>query len=363
MPSSFLRVNRVHVQYAGGDGKLAVPHLHFEYSYQQETSPFLRVGSAYLQTVYYQIIKPKLVCPKLYIQYIVRSPEVNMSNEVFPASATPGVYLPQSGIMQLRGATYSTHAIPTFKNKVSDHSGGGETRTSYWAYPKWDFELEFEWLPNTSKATNTDFKTLCGFYLEMGGSHQSFLFRAPDDHRVEEATLYTTDGILVEYDLYRQMGNYKEPIGQWDPDNTSIFLNGPQDFVVDPGTYTVTLPAGYGAVTSVFSGFTQLNRDDAVDPINTSRYRVVGNTIKFYSDRGGQTMRVFYRRELTYGVEYVITAPRTIVFTDAPLSGNQVIGTFEFFFVVRFLDDSLDFEQFSHRLWSLGECNLRSIIL
>jgi hypothetical protein len=363
MPSNYLRANRVQVQYAGGDGKLAIPHLHVEYGYQQVDSPFLRVGLGYLQNVYYQLVKPKLVSPKLYIQYIVRSPEVNMSTEVFPASAAPGVYTGTSGEMQLRGASYSTLATPTFKNKVSEHSGGGETRTGYWAYPKWDFSLSFDWLPNTTKATNTDFKTLCGFFLQMNGSFDSFLFRAPDDHRVEDEVLYVCDGVSVEYDLYRKMGTYAEPIGQWDPDNTTIWLHGPKDFVVDPTTYTITLPAGYGDIDFVASGVTHLNRNDTEAPANTSRYRVTGNTIEFYPDRASQTMRVFYKRELTYGVEYVVSAPRTIVFTDAPLASNEIIGTYEFFFVVRFADDSLEFEQFSYRLWSLGELNLRSIIL
>jgi hypothetical protein len=358
---NYLRANFVTIQYTGGDSKLAIPHLHVEYGYYQSQAPELHAVVPHIQYAYYQAVPPLLWTPKLYIQYSIRSPEVYMSDNIFPGSATPGTWTPSSGEMQLRGATYSTHAIPTFKTKIAEHSGGGETRTGYWTYPRWDFELEIEWLPNTSKATDTDFKTLCGFFLEMGGPARSFLFRAPDDHRVEDLLLYTTDGVQVEYILYRQFGNYKEPIGQWDPDNTTLWLDGPQDFVVDMADYTVTLPVGYGVVHNVYSGVTPLIRDDTQDPISTSRYRVTGDTILFYPDRAGQTMRVDYKRELIYDTDYVVTDPKTVVFADAPLAGNDLIGTYEFFFVTRFLDDSLDFEQWAHQLWSLGELNLRSI--
>ena len=60
--------------------------------------------------------------------------------------------------------------------------------------------------------------------------------------------------------------------------------------------------------------------------------------------------------------DYTITLPNLVVFDSAPADGVELTADFQFFFVCRFVEDEMDFEKFSDKLWSLQECNFRSII-
>lgn len=60
--------------------------------------------------------------------------------------------------------------------------------------------------------------------------------------------------------------------------------------------------------------------------------------------------------------DYTITLPNLVVFDSAPADGVELTADFQFFFVCRFVEDEMDFEKFSDKLWSLQECSFRSII-
>jgi len=48
-------------------------------------------------------------------------------------------------------------------------------------------------------------------------------------------------------------------------------------------------------------------------------------------------------------------------FVTAPAAGAPVMGSFGFYFRVRFAADTADFEQFMHQLWELQSCELVSV--
>lgn len=50
-----------------------------------------------------------------------------------------------------------------------------------------------------------------------------------------------------------------------------------------------------------------------------------------------------------------------VIFATAPAAGSSVMGSFSFYFRVRFADDSADFEQFMHQLWQLQSLELVSV--
>jgi hypothetical protein len=58
---------------------------------------------------------------------------------------------------------------------------------------------------------------------------------------------------------------------------------------------------------------------------------------------------------------WVATAPRTLTFAVAPGSGVVVSATFSYAFECRFLDDSVDFENFMNGLWKVDGLKFRSV--
>lgn len=57
---------------------------------------------------------------------------------------------------------------------------------------------------------------------------------------------------------------------------------------------------------------------------------------------------------------YTVTMPNLIVFTSAPAAG-VLTATFEFFFVCKFSNDSLDFEKFADKFWELQTIEFESV--
>ena len=58
---------------------------------------------------------------------------------------------------------------------------------------------------------------------------------------------------------------------------------------------------------------------------------------------------------------YGLTTPNTLVFETAPANGAAITATFEYSFQCRFLEDTIDFENFMQNLWSLGSLKFRSV--
>ncbi len=58
---------------------------------------------------------------------------------------------------------------------------------------------------------------------------------------------------------------------------------------------------------------------------------------------------------------YSLTAPNTITLTAAPASGAIIAATFAYAFQCRFLDDSVEFENFMSGLWSVKSLKFRSV--
>lgn len=333
----------------------------FQYSHYPLIKPFLRANVTQVQYSYYPEVKPFLRTTAEMIQYIVRAPEETMSTEIFPGSAGAGGGSPDPGRPMLRGMTYNNISRPGFSTKVAEHTSGKETATAYWENPKWEFELSFDWLPN-QPGINEDYKTLCGFFLSRRGRYDTFLYRNPDDYLVEDLVVGTGNGILTEWELYRPMGSFNEPVGQVDTAELDVWLDGPKDYVVGTGPYTFDLHSGTVSISSVKAGATVLADVSPAMPANGNEYNKTGNTLTFHSSRSGQTVTVTQKLLATPTIDYTVLMPRTLVFTFAPATGVSILSTFQFFFACRFLEDSQEFEQFAHRLWDLKEMTIRSII-
>lgn len=139
----------------------------------------------------------------------------------------------------LPGLAMSVKKKPAFKTRISEAANGNEVRNSLAEYPRWNFELSYEFLKDPAIGESS-LKVIMGFFLARRGSFDSWLFKDPDDYLVVGGYCGEADGVTTEFPLCRTMGEFHEKVGQVDDSNTiSIYVDGD---LVDPGDYTITLP-------------------------------------------------------------------------------------------------------------------------
>jgi uncharacterized protein (TIGR02217 family) len=164
----------------------------------------------------------------------------------------------------LPGLTYPVKWTPRFYNMETQTAGSGaDIDLALADYPLHDFELQYDFLRDASGLT--EFKTLFGFMLSIGGRSGRFLFSNPDDYTVTGQGIGEGDGATTTFTLIRSFGASGfvgiEPIGQVDLLSTfNVYVNGvlktlTTDYTVDqsvPGANVIiftTAPAAAAAIT------------------------------------------------------------------------------------------------------------------
>lgn len=295
-------------------------------------------------------------------------PEPYMSTEVFPT---------------LIGVEFSVHKKPTFSTRISKQQSGREVRSANYPYPLWEFNLSYDYLPDESGAfqqAQTDLRTLMGFFLQMTGSFDTFLFKDPTDYIVVGETMFTGDAVTVQFPMLRNLGGFNEPIGQLNVDFVAQFLSTD----VNTGTSSINVPnhgltSGYGPVSfstsntlptglSVTSTYWLIAVDKNTLRVAASYADALAGTYIALTGTGSGTdtinrdIAVYDNGTLLDKTVYSVTMPNQIVFVTAPASGHVITADFWFYFVCRFLDDSQDYEQFADKLYQLGKCDFTSVI-
>lgn len=118
-----------------------------------------------------------------------------MSNEVFPV---------------LPGLKWGIKRYPEFKTTVHQALSGREYRLAQRSYPKWHWELSYEFLRAGAEA---ELQTLVGMFLRHRGAFDSFRFLDLDDNSVTDQLISSgafTAG--TTYQMVRTYGGFTEPI-------------------------------------------------------------------------------------------------------------------------------------------------------
>lgn len=288
-------------------------------------------------------------------------PELPMSTDTFPGFGST-VVEPFSS--PLPGLAFSVHKKPLFKTNIKESASGVEVRTSLTEYPRWDFELSYEFLEDRTGA-DSSLKTIVGFFLSRNGSYDSFLFKDPDDYIADYGLCGASDGVTTEFPLRRTYGGFHEKVGQLDDDLPLV--------VYHEITESTTIPASPGPYTVTVVNAADFYRDAGVVKGGTAMVKVSGSpaagqysvnettgVYTFNATDHDDAIDISYSYEVD-NTDYEVTMPNLIVFDSAPSEG-QIYASFQFFFACRFVEDQQDFEKFADQLWSLQECNFRSII-
>lgn len=161
-----------------------------------------------------------------------------MSNSVFPV---------------LPGLKWDVAKIPRFSTNIHEMTSGKERRAAFWSYPRWEFHLSYEMLRDDVTA---ELRTLMGFFLQMKGRFDTFLYQDPTDYTVAGQPLGTGNGATAKYQLVRTLGGFVEPMKAIQGSPT-IKLNGvtTSGWTMDSsGVITFSAAPGNGVViTADFS--------------------------------------------------------------------------------------------------------------
>jgi uncharacterized protein (TIGR02217 family) len=210
------------------------------------------------------------------------------------------LYMP-AAYPTLIGLTYSVVKRPIWNTGIGTAASGREVRVGLFANPIWEFDLSYDFLPdNAEGTTQSDLKTMMGFFNSTAGALLPFNFTDPDDNAVVGQSIGTGDGATTNFTFVRTYGgadgNSTEPVGNLNLANTlNVYVAG------------------------------------ALQP--TTAYTVLTST----------------------------PVAQQVKFNTAPAAGDAITADFSYFYYVRFKDDKYNFTKFMNQLWSLKKVTLRSV--
>lgn len=263
---------------------------------------------------------------------------------------------------KLPGLSIQVNKTPTFNTKVDVASTGNEVRTSYTEWPRWNFELSYEFLEDRTGAQSS-LKTIMGFFTDCQGSFQAWLFKDPDDYAVQNGLMGEADGVTTRFYFRRYLGQRGEPVGTVDAVNSIVVFRTLEEAGAIPGVgpYEITVANAAAfvedlGVVGVGGPLTRVTSAPAVDEYSVDELTGV---YTFNAANASDPVDITYRYTIdpaAYTLEH-----NYIVFLSAPLSGT-ISASFQFYYVCRFMEDEMDFEKFADKLWSLQTCEFRSIL-
>ena len=276
---------------------------------------------------------------------------------------TPSIPAASDPLTSLPGLAFSVHKKPMFATRVNESVAFDSIRSKLAPYPRWQFELTYEFLEDHSGA-NSSLKQMLGFWLSCGGKALPFLFKDPDDYLVTNGAIAATDGATLQWDFLRAIGPFSEPVGQVDTVNTvNVYISLSETLSVPAtGPYTVTVAHAAAFIEDQGVKISGTPLVKVASSPATGQYSVATGVYTFNSAQHGASAVITYRY-LVDPTAYTVTMPNKLVFGSAPASGGQISADFQFFFTCFFDDDETDYEKFANQLWALQSLKFHSELL
>jgi hypothetical protein len=312
---------------------------------------------------------PKLRVSLVFAQAVVPVPEEGpVATLVFPT---------------LRGVTYPVTKTAQFNTGVREVTSGRETATAFMAYPRWTFELAFDFLPDRTPGSSgyTDYRTLQGFFLQLQGRFGAFLFRDEDDYHVVGGPIATADGVTLQWPFARTFGGFTEPVGQIDLSTLATFAAtavNTTTSAINLASHGLTtgqgpvwissssaLPGGLAAAIAYWVITLDANTFQLASSLANA---LAGAPITLTSTGSGTNtltkgVAVYENGAMLGPTAWSLSLPNQLVFPAAPTAGQAITADFDFWFVCRFTEDKFDFDKFMNQLWELEKLQFRSLIL
>lgn len=201
-----------------------------------------------------------------------------MSTNVFPS---------------LIGLEYPVPRSALWNTIVEESVSGKRVGIGLWSYPRWAWEVSFSYLPFDG---DQDFQELAGFFNEVYGRMDTFLYTDADDNTASSQPIGLANGVLEEFQLVRTMGGFTEPmlapnvvsevkIGSSVQASSTYSVSRWGDD--SPGVVTFSsAPSSSGIVTASFTYYFPVRfDDDAMSFENFLKQIYLGRSIKFSSEK------------------------------------------------------------------------------
>ena len=118
-----------------------------------------------------------------------------MSNQVYPS---------------LPGLMWDWTRTPVWSTTEKKSVSGRSFRTANYSYPLYQIKLAYEVL--RSAGAYAEMAQLVGFYNQMNGAFDTFLWVDPDDNTIANQGFGAGDGSTTQFQLVRAVGGYVEPV-------------------------------------------------------------------------------------------------------------------------------------------------------
>lgn len=111
----------------------------------------------------------------------------------------------------LPGLTWPARRSPQWSTRRRRTASGRRFATSYWTTPIYVYRLAYEFLRRD--ANFAELEALHGFFNQLQGGLDTFLYLDPDDNAVTAQSIGVGDGVSVDFPLLRAIGSAADPVG------------------------------------------------------------------------------------------------------------------------------------------------------
>jgi hypothetical protein len=124
------------------------------------------------------------------------------------------------------------------------HVSGREVRVALQPNALYEFEAKYGGLTSAASGgaaqglTASSLQTMMGFYMQMQGQANTFLYSDPDDNTIAAGPIWTGDGTTQSFVIGRTLGGWNEPVS-WVTGITTVYLNG---VAQSSGSWSFTAP-------------------------------------------------------------------------------------------------------------------------
>jgi uncharacterized protein (TIGR02217 family) len=133
-----------------------------------------------------------------------------MSNAIFP---------------DLQGLKWDIEKTPIWSTIIQTSANGKETRATNWSYPRYKFDLSFEFLEDSSSQID-DIHTIIGFYNARKGAYDDFLFKDDTDYQMTGQNIGSGNGQSTIFQIVRNYGGFLEPVKGVKSSTLKVYLDG-----------------------------------------------------------------------------------------------------------------------------------------
>lgn len=305
----------------------------------------------------------------------------------------------------LAGLNWNIVRTPMWNNILNEAASGKEVAIALWSYPKWQWELNFNFL--RSSATFTELQQLVGFFNSRQGRFDTFLYQDSEDNSVTLQTIGTGNGSTAAYQLIRSYGGFIEPILA--PNTVSVValagVSIPAAGYSAPTNGALSQSAGgaLGATTYYVKCAWVTNSGETLPSTETSFAVSANNVLNvaapasapagaigwdvYVSTTTGAETQQNGATPIALGTPWVeptsglvagvapavanttgwsvstwgAATPGILTFAGNVKTGIAITSTFTYYFPVRFLDDASSFKNFMYQLWDNGSIKFRSV--